>query len=182
MKTLIFTLLIAAATSVQANDLPKVLLYGNVIGSEVKDLLEPKSADNSTMVSDVKITIRNGDDEIIKEYMNRPTGFYSVILDGGHDYTVTFSKSGYIQKKVEIKAHDLEPLEKQKSFKLLTDITLFAQPENGDFTPFARQPMARCTYNASRQRLEWDMQYARIAFNKFVERARNTQQHTASTN
>lgn len=181
MKTLIISLLFVTTSALHATELPTVLLYGNVIGSEVKDLLEPKSGDQSTFVTDVTITIRNGDNEVIKEYMNRPTGFYSVILEGGQDYTVSFSKKGYIQKSVEINAADLEPLEKQKSFKLLTDITLFAQPKTGDFSAFARQPMARCIYNDSRKRLEWDMQYARIAFNKFVERARATQERTALT-
>ncbi len=177
--TILFTLLFLSA-ALNAADLPKVLLYGNVIHGEVEHVLQPENRNQQDqMVTDVMISVHNEDGEVILEYSNRPTGFYSIILDGGQNYTVTFSKDGFIQKKLEVRTDNFMPLEKRKSFKMATDITLFKRPEKGNFSPFERQPVARCTYDEERERLEWDMNYARTAFNQFVEAARRFGQQTA---
>lgn len=180
MQTALISTLLFVSTALSATELPKVLLYGNIVQREVEDVLQTENRNNEDLlVTDVMVTVHNEDGALILEYTNRPTGFYSIILDGGQNYVITFSKDGFIQKKLEVRTDNFEPLEKRKSFRMATDITLFARPDKGNFSAFERQPVARCSYDTERERLEWDMSYALTAFNQFVEAARRYGQQTA---
>ena len=172
MKTILSTLLLALAFSVQASDLPKVLLYGSVTEGAPEAVLSPSDTSVNTFVKEVLITV-TCEDEVISQYTNRSTGFYSVILESGRNYTVSFSKDGFISKSFEIKTDEVVPLEKKKSFKMYTDVTLFTKPNKGDFSSYEKLPVAKCNYNDEKERMEWDMEYARMAFNHFVNEVKS---------
>lgn len=174
MKTLIFSIGILITTLANASDLPKVLLYGSVSEGNTEDVLSPGSPESATFVKDVMITVTCGE-EIVSEYSNRQTGFYSVILESGKKYKVSFHKDGFITKNFEIDAESVLPSDNKKSFKMYTDVTLFSKPEKGDFSSYDRLPVAKCNFNPEKDRMEWNMEYARMAFNHFVDEVK--QQH-----
>ncbi|WP_306644114.1 hypothetical protein [Sanyastnella coralliicola] len=173
MKKLTLSILLALIVSVASATLPKVLFYGNVIAGDIGDIVAPTEKVDETFMNGVMVTIEC-EGEVIREYANRSTGFYSVILDSGKKYMVTFSKDGFISKRFEINTEAVVPLEK-KSFKMYTDVTLFEKPDKGDFSAYEKQPVAKCKYNNTKQRLDWDMDYARMAFNHFVKTAKNVE-------
>lgn len=146
----------------------KVLIYGYVIEGNVDQILKSEKKAGTVNLEDVKILLfENG--ELIKEMNNRKTGFYSFILTAGSTYEITFERQGYISKKVQIQTKNLPDKDYDEAFKMITDISLFPEMEGKDLTSFSKQVVAKCVYNAEKDRMMWDMAYAREAFGKFLE-------------
>lgn len=172
MKTTLLFILMAITGLMNAAELPKVLLYGNVIDIEIVDIIVPKQEEApDKFVDQVTVTaICKGD--TISSKVNRATGFYSLVLESGKKYNVSFKKDGYITKNFVIDATDVEYTDKKKSFKMFTDVTLFQTPDKGDFKSFEDRPMAKCTYVSEKERMEWDMDFAKLAFDHFMSSAK----------
>lgn len=179
-----YLLLVFASFSIFSTTLaqsPTVLFYGNVITSKVEDVLseEDKKKSKDQTLGEVEIQVFKNDTLTTNIY-NRSTGFYSVMLEPENRYQVVFSKDGFISKKFEFNTTNIQVGSDVKSLKLLTDVTLFEKPENADFTAFSKRPVARCTFNQERGRMEWDMDYARQAFDQFLRLAREDAAMSAS--
>lgn len=177
MKTTLLLLTSVLISLGALADLPKVLLYGNVIDSQVDDVITPREKSETKFVDHVTITVTCADDTLSVK-PNRNTGFYSIVLESGKKYNVTFSKEGYISKNFTVDATEVNVLENKKSFKMFTDVTLFQVPGQGDFSSVANRPMAKCIYVSDKERMEWDMGFARLAFDHFLSSVK--QNSTAS--
>lgn len=177
MKALTLSIVLALVATFSQASLPKVLFYGNVVDGKVTDLIAPEDKVEENYIDGVTITV-SCEGEVIREYNNRSTGFFSVILEGGKNYMVTFSKEGYISKRFQLNSEEVVPIDK-KSFKMYTDVTLFTKPREGDFSAYEKQPAAKCKYNDKKQRMEWDMDYARMAFNHFVNTVKSLESTAA---
>lgn len=155
-----------------AAELPKVLLYGNVIDSEIVDIIVPKTEEAPDEYVDQVIVTAVCKGDTISSKVNRATGFYSLVLESGKKYSVSFKKEGYITKNFVIDATEVTYTDKKKSFKMFTDVTLFQVPDKGDFKSFEERPMAKCTYVSDKERMEWDMEFAKLAFDHFMNSAK----------
>lgn len=160
---------------------PTILFYGNVITSKVEEVLqdEDKKKNKDQTLGEVDILIFKND-SLTSSIKNRSTGFYSIMLEAENNYQIVFSKDGYISKKFEFNTTNVQVASDVKSLKLLTDVTLFEKPENADFTAFSKRPVARCVFNQERGRMEWDMDYARQAFDQFLRLAKEDAAMSAS--
>lgn len=174
--TLLFLTSVLISFSTLA-ELPKVLLYGNVIDSQIDEVISPREKSETKFVDNVTITVTCADDTLSVK-PNRNTGFYSIVLESGKKYNVTFSKEGYISKNFTVDATEVNGVEKRKSFKMFTDVTLFQVPEQGDFSSVANRTMAKCVYVSQKERMEWDMDFAKLAFDHFLSSVK--QNSTAS--
>ncbi|MFT4779544.1 MAG: hypothetical protein ACI80P_001791 [Flavobacteriales bacterium] len=162
-------------------DLPKVLLYGNVIDSQIQEVISPQENKPTTFVDHVMVTVICAKDTISMK-PNRNTGFYSVVLESGKKYSVTFSKEGYISKSFTIDASNVDAIENKKSFKMFTDVSLFQLPKESDFSSCEKRPMAKCVYVPAKERMEWDMDYAKLAFDHFLSSVKQNSTASLSRN
>lgn len=170
-----FLLVLTSCSIISSNiaQMPTVLFYGTVTSNKVEEVLQEeeikKRKDHE--LGGVEILIYRND-TLASTIQNRSTGFFSVMLEPNNRYHIVFSKEGYISKKFEFRTENIQVESDVKSLKLLTDVTLFETPANADFTAFSKRPVARCSFNAERGRMEWDMNYARLAFDQFIRLAK----------
>ena len=168
MKKLNLSLFFILLTALCFAGNAKVLIYGYVIEGNVNQILKTDKKIESVNLEDVKIYLfKNG--ELIKEMNNRKTGFYSLILPVGAAYEIMFERKGYISKKVQILTEEVPDKDYNEAFKMVTDISLFPEMDGKDLNNFSQQVIAKCNYNSSKDRMDWDMAYAREAFGKFLE-------------
>ncbi|MGB0424988.1 MAG: hypothetical protein ACPGED_11705 [Flavobacteriales bacterium] len=146
----------------------KVLIYGYVTEGNVNQIIKTDKKAETVNLEGVKIFLyQNG--ELVKEMNNRNTGFYSLILPTGSTYEIMFERKGYISKKVQILTEDVPDKQYDEAFKMITDISLFPEMEGKDLSDFSQQVVAKCKYNLGKDRMSWDMVYAREAFGKFLD-------------
>ncbi len=166
MKQLL--LIIAVAFSALAmHAMPsKILVYGYIEEGDLETLLKNKRTFPIRM-DDVTITIHS-EGEVVLEKVNRKSGFYSFVLDPGKKYTVAFSAEGYFTKCIDFDVSKAPLTEQETSFKMFTDILLFKEIPLEDSTSITQAAMARCEFDHEKQRMVWDMDYAKIAFDHFM--------------
>ena len=171
MKRLTLTLaIILAGIGAQATE-AKILLYGYVIEGNVDELFAQKQKKQApTFMKDVRIQVFEND-SVVRDFTNRNSGFYALVLEAGKDYEVSFSHSGHIEKRVFIEGAQIPDKEYEQAFKMFTDITLFPKIENVNTDEYGSKVIARCVFNEGKERMMWDMPYAQNAFNEFIEMA-----------
>jgi hypothetical protein len=166
MKKIIFTLAVLLTVTAAQAIQPKVLFYGYVIEGDVDAIFErTEKASNSLDAVVIDLLDEEG---VLKTWTNRKTGFYSVVLDPGKKYTVRFARPGYITKSFEIDTRDVPSKDYEEAFKMFTDVTLFPSRNFPDEHTLSTAPVAKCKFDAHRERLMWDMDYAKIAFDHFL--------------
>ena len=169
MKRLTLTLaIILASIGAQATE-AKILLYGYVIEGNVDELFAQKQKNQApTFMNDVRIQVYEND-SLIRDFTNRNSGFYALVLMAGKDYEVAFSHEGHISKRVFIEGSNIPDKEYDQAFKMFTDITLFPKIENVDTQEYGSRVIARCVFNDSKERMMWDMPFAQHAFDDFLK-------------
>lgn len=178
----LFTLsLCFAIYAAQAQNV-SVLFYGNITDNSLSEVLNIKEKPSKeTFLDSVWVEVY-ANDSLVKSFYNRHTGFYNVTLETENLYNVVFSKPGYITKRFAIDTRNVHVAPEIASLKMLTDVSLFRAPEQpGNLTSYSKRPVAKCSFNEERNRLEWDMAFAREAFDQFLRLARETSQSTASS-
>lgn len=144
----------------------KILVYGYIEEGNLETLLGNKRS-FPTRLADVHIVIRS-EGEIIEKKVNRASGFYSFVLSPGKRYSVSFEAEGFFSKCVDFNAIDAPLEEQETSFKMFTDIMLFERIPIEDDSTFTKAPMAKCEFDQEKNRMVWDMDYAKIAFDHFM--------------
>ena len=169
MKALVlsFTLMFLASTAWCGN--AKILLYGYVTQGNLEHVVAPKKKGIvEEYLNDVTITLYE-DGKKIKTIKNRQTGFYSVILKSGKNYQLAFQRDGFICKRISVEAAEIPKKNYKEAFKMFTDIAHFPEIEGKDFTKYSKSVIAKCVYNKSKDRMAWDMNYAREVWGLFLE-------------
>lgn len=147
----------------------KVLLYGYVTQGNLENVTAPKKKGVvEEHLNDVTIILYE-DGKEIKTMKNRQTGFYSVVLESGKNYQLAFQRDGFISKRVSVEASEIPEKNYDEAFKMFTDITLFPEMEGKDFSKYSKRIIAKCVYNKSKDRMAWDMDYAREVWGLFLE-------------
>lgn len=169
MRSLFLSLVLCFSITSWANT-PKLLFYGYVVeGSfEVPDATKNKKENMTPTLSDVCVQVYVGD-SIYKEVHNRNTGFYAIVLECGRDYEVAFTKMGYVSKRFKLCPTQIPASGIKKSFKLFTDVTLFQNDETINLDQYSSVPVAICSFNPSKKRMVWDMDYAQQAMDEFLK-------------
>ncbi|MCB0761569.1 MAG: hypothetical protein KDC12_08610 [Flavobacteriales bacterium] len=166
MNRLLLFILFILTVSVGYAIPSKILIYGYVELGNVDQLIS-NSRTSPERLNEVDITVMCGD-EVLEEKTNRSSGFYSLVLEPGKVYTLRFSKENYFQKLIQIDATEVPSEDQAASFKLFTDVMLFEETRVEDASSFTLSPMAKCSYNSEKGRLEWDIDHAKIAFDNFL--------------
>lgn len=144
----------------------KVLFYGYIEEGNVNTMFE-KSKERPPSVDGVTVTISANGEEI-SSFTNRKSGFYSIILEAGKNYNVCFSKESFIPKNFTIDTSTIPDKEFDSSFKLVTDIALFPMMDVEEINTLCAAPVAKCNYDSEKNKIVWDMDYAKIAFDHFL--------------
>jgi hypothetical protein len=163
-RTLLSLILLAVTCSIYAVS-PKILFYGYVVEGNIETMFD--KGDSPERLDNVSVSVFHGKEEI-KAIQNRKTGFYSLILETGKTYIVKFEKEGFISKIFQIDGSNIPQGEFEEAFKMFTDVTLFPKMNAVDEHTLSSAPVAKCKFNNDAQKLVWDMQYARIAFDHFL--------------
>jgi hypothetical protein len=145
---------------------PKIHFYGYVIEGDFETMFVKNKVEMLSLNEVWVEVISEG--EIVKTFQNRNTGFFSLILECGKKYEVSFRRFGYISKTIEIDGSNVPQKEYSAAFKLFTDITLFPAAQVADVYKLTMAPVARCKFNTRRNNMSWDMDYAKIAFDHFL--------------
>ncbi|MFT4679252.1 MAG: hypothetical protein ACI84C_002056 [Flavobacteriales bacterium] len=164
-QLLLFTAIVFLATAMHAMP-SKILVYGYVEEGNLDALFGNKRS-FPTRLDDVHITI-SCDGEILNEKVNRTSGFYSFVLTPGKKYSVSFSAEGFFPKCVDFNTIEAPLGEQESSFKMFTDIMLFERIPIEDDSIFTKAAMAKCEFDPTKNRMVWDMNYAKIAFDHFM--------------
>lgn len=166
MKHLVLsTLLICASTLLMAFT-PKIHFYGYVMEGDLETIFQKNKAQDQTL-NEVWVEV-TCDGEVLRTMQNRQTGFFSLILEVGKRYEVSFRRHGFITKTFEIDGSEVPQKDFSEAFKLFTDITLFKDLPMEDVKTLSSAPVARCKFNDKRNNMSWDMDYAKIAFDHFL--------------
>ena len=156
----------------------KVLLYGYVNQGNLEQGVTPqKKCTVEEKLNEVTIILYE-DGKEIKTMKNRETGFYSVLLRAGKNYKIAFHRDGFISKNISVETASIPEKNYAEAFKIFTDITLFAEMDGKDFTKYSNKIIAKCVYNQSKNRMAWDMDYAREVWGVFLDMI-GTMQHQA---
>lgn len=86
-------------------------------------------------------------------------GKYTLALQRGHTYQLTYTAPGQVPKRVQIDTHGAPPLLDVPSITMTVDITLFPPVEGMD-TKMFQEPMGKASYKHSVRNIIWDKAYA----------------------
>lgn len=86
-------------------------------------------------------------------------GKYTLALQRGHTYELTYTAPGQVPKRVQIDTHGAPPLLDVPSITMTVDITLFPPVEGMD-TKMFQEPMGKASYKHSVRNIVWDKAYA----------------------
>ena len=164
-KTILTLLLFGGVLSSMLAVSPKILFYGYVVEGDISTMFN-KSIE-SPALDGVMVTVLDGENEM-RAVPNRTTGFFNLILDPGKKYTVKFEKEGYIPKLFQIDGSDIPEQDFEEGFKMFTDVTLFPDMDVPNVETLSKSPVAKCEFDNKQQKLIWDMDYAKIAFDHFL--------------
>jgi len=166
MKKLVLFALLIFSVSIVYSQTQKVLFYGYIEEGNVNTMFE-KSKERPPSVDGVLVTISSNGEEI-SSFTNRKSGFYSIVLEAGKNYNVSFAKESFITKNFTIDASGIPDKEFESSFKLVTDIAMFPMMDVEEINTLSAAPVAKCKYSADKNKMVWDMDYAKIAFDHFL--------------
>jgi hypothetical protein len=166
MKHLILSAIFIFSASVLMAFTPKIHFYGYIVEGDFETIFNKNKQDTPSL-DEVWVEVTS-EGEIVKTMQNRTTGFFSLILECGKKYQVSFRCHGYISKTFEIDGTKVPEKDFSEAFKLFTDITLFPVGGIEDTTLLTKAPVARCQFDTKRNNMTWDMDYAKIAFDHFL--------------
>lgn len=164
MKSLFSTaiFLFACATIFAQND--KVFINGNV---QVEGVI-PVNVEMPQSQQNTLVTVYCGD-EIVEQFFARCDGNFTYELNMGHQYKVTFSKSGYFEKHL---IYDLANTPKSEVPPVVkAKVTLFENDENPQMTELSYTPSARCSYDKNEGAIVWDIDYQQQMNEKYYSLA-----------
>lgn len=112
--------------------------------------------DGDPMAGTMVLVSRDGHSEDL--IMPRGNGKYSLELERGHAYELTYTAPGQVAKRVTIDTHGAPPLLDVPSITMTVDITLFPPVEGMDQKLF-QEPMGKASYKHSVRNIVWDKAY-----------------------
>jgi hypothetical protein len=166
MKTLTFILGITFSLTSWANTSKGVMLYGHLLTGCSNTLLDGGRPDFQR-AQDISISVFL-DDSLVTEHRSSATGNYAVVLDSPGKYTVVFSKEGYLSRTVLIDLSEAWFNSARSVGKLHGMFTLFSTPQNSNDDRFTNSPSHRAKFNESSDRMEWDDDFSRRAFDRMI--------------
>lgn len=86
-------------------------------------------------------------------------GEYKIVLEYDKEYVITFSKPGFITKKIIMNTFGVPDKRKQKVPDMIAEITM-VQPNNCIKAEMLDKPIGRAKYFANKNVIEWDMDYS----------------------
>lgn len=86
-------------------------------------------------------------------------GEYKIVLEYDKEYVITFSKPGFITKKIIMNTFGVPDKRKQKVPDMVAEITM-VQPNNCIKSEMLDKPIGRAKYFAKKNVIEWDMDYS----------------------
>jgi hypothetical protein len=86
-------------------------------------------------------------------------GEYKLVLEYDKEYIITFSKSGFITKKIVMNTFGVPDKRKQKVPDMVAEITM-VQPNNCIKAELLDKPIGRAKYFTNKNVIDWDMDYS----------------------
>jgi len=86
-------------------------------------------------------------------------GVYKIVLEYDKEYVVTFSKAGFITKKIVMNTFGVPDKRRQKVPDMVAEITM-VQPNNCIKAEMLDKPIGRAKYFANKNVIDWDMGYS----------------------
>lgn len=86
-------------------------------------------------------------------------GEYKIVLEYDKEYVVTFSKPGFITKKIVMNTFGVPDKRRQKVPDMVAEITM-VQPNNCIKAEMLDKPIGRAKYFANKNVIDWDMDYS----------------------
>ncbi len=126
-----------------------------------------KLFESEVNLSEVIISItENG--QMLESYSSEENNDYQIFLQADMDYTITFSKEGYIPKLIAVNTKGMSVKFISKGYELYTDITLFEELEHINTNAYSKLPVAKCSFDERKNALIWDMDYSQVAYQSFI--------------
>ncbi len=139
------------------------ILEGNIPTEKVR----AKVFNSPQDLQGVQVTIKDNS-QILDDFNTEEESNYEIFLQPDMEYTITFSKNGYIPKTVDINTYGMSIAFIQKGYELYTDITLFKEFEYTQTDSYSKLPVAKCNFHKKKKTLLWDMKYSEQAFQTFL--------------
>lgn len=86
-------------------------------------------------------------------------GEYKIVLEYDKEYTITFSKPGFITKKIVMNTYGVPDKRKQKVPDMVAEITM-VKPNECIKEEMLDKPIGRAVYFAKKNVIDWDMVYS----------------------
>ncbi len=86
-------------------------------------------------------------------------GEYKIVLEYDKEYVITFSKPGFITKKIVMNTYGVPDKKRQKVPDMIAEITM-VQPNKCIKAEMLNKPIGRAKYFANKNVIEWDMDYS----------------------
>ena len=121
----------------------------------------------NTIVKEVDIEVYR-DNELFKEAQNLKNGSFKLSLQLGHVYSVTFRKSGFIEKSVAVVAMADSSVSINGRYFFQLDIELFKE-EDGEVDESMLPPVAKLYIKNQTTGFTYDKKYVKWVAGKFED-------------
>jgi len=109
------------------------------------------------VISGVKVTATSGGKTITGTSDGK--GEYKMVLEYDKEYTISYSKGGFISKSITINTSGVPDLKRQRVPDVSAEITLF-KPNECIKSEMLDKPIGRAIYFADKNVIDWDMTYS----------------------
>jgi hypothetical protein len=86
-------------------------------------------------------------------------GEYKIVLEYDKEYIITFSKAGFVTKKIVMNTFGVPDKRRQKVPDMVAEITM-VQPNNCIKAEMLDKPIGRAKYFSNKNVIDWDMDYS----------------------
>lgn len=149
-KSLIISILTLAgvffASGVSAQETSDLYVYGNV-----KDYFSRKK------LSGVRVTVTQ-DGQNYESQSTSSNGKFEFFLPLDHVYVISYSKPGFVTKKIEFNSKNIPEEDRLGGFSMNPDMSLFEEMDEVDFS-ILDKPIGKAKYTPERGTLEFDFSY-----------------------
>ncbi|MDG1262155.1 MAG: hypothetical protein P8H59_06855 [Flavobacteriales bacterium] len=123
-----------------------LLAYGSIKNSETK-----KKMDGIEIV-----VLKDGSP--FDDFVTTGSGKYEFELPLGHDYIISYSKEGFVPKKLQVNTKGIPAEDMEGGFQMNLEVTIFEYIEGFDLS-IVESPVGKANFSAQQNSIDWDMNY-----------------------